>query len=89
MGAAISLAALTLLSTPALTATPPPAPPLGGPQDEHAAAPPPAPLELQRQALRRQALESVAAGGGAGPRAAADGTLPRTAKIGKRYVELA
>ncbi|MEV7523595.1 immune inhibitor A domain-containing protein [Streptomyces sp. NPDC091371] len=90
MGAAISLAALTLLSTPALAATPPPAPPLGGPRAEHAAAPPPAPLELQRQALRRQALEGVAAGGGAeGLRAEADGTLPRTAKIGKRYVELA
>ncbi|MFD7256806.1 immune inhibitor A domain-containing protein [Streptomyces sp. NPDC059874] len=90
MGAAISLAALTLLSTPALAATPPPAPPLGAPRAEHSPAPPPAPLELQRQALRRQALESVAAGGGAaGLRAEADGTLPRTAKIGKRYVELA
>ncbi|MFI8500183.1 immune inhibitor A domain-containing protein [Streptomyces sp. NPDC085524] len=91
VGAAISLAALTLLSTPALAATPPPAPPLGGPRAEHAASPPPAPLELQRQALRRQALEDVAAGGGPGSalRAEADGTLPRTAKIGKRYVELA
>ncbi|MFF8271525.1 immune inhibitor A domain-containing protein [Streptomyces sp. NPDC016562] len=89
MGAAISLAALTLLSAPAVAATPPPAPPLGGPQAEHAAAPPPAPLELQRQSLRRQALESVAAGGAEGLRAEADGTLPRTAKIGKRYVELA
>ncbi|MGW7452478.1 immune inhibitor A domain-containing protein [Streptomyces sp. NPDC054787] len=89
VGAAISLAALTLLSAPAVAATPPPAPPLGGPQAEHAAAPPPAPLELQRQSLRRQALESVAAGGAEGLRAEADGTLPRTAKIGKRYVELA
>ncbi|MEW2138054.1 immune inhibitor A domain-containing protein [Streptomyces sp. NPDC005409] len=89
MGAAISLATLTLLSAPAVAATPPPAPPLGGPQAEHAAAPPPAPLELQRQSLRRQALESVAAGGAEGLRAEADGTLPRTAKIGKRYVELA
>ncbi|MFD9729513.1 immune inhibitor A domain-containing protein [Streptomyces sp. NPDC059072] len=91
VGAAISLAALTLLSTPALAATPPPAPALGGTHAEHAAAPPPAPLELQRQALRRQALEDVAAGGGTGDalRAEADGTLPRTAKIGKRYVELA
>ncbi|MGW7459648.1 immune inhibitor A domain-containing protein [Streptomyces sp. NPDC054797] len=89
VGAAISLAALTLLSAPAFAATPPPAPPLGGPQAEHAAAPPPAPLELQRQSLRRQALESVAAGGAEGLRAEADGTLPRTAKIGKRYVELA
>ncbi|MFF3618817.1 immune inhibitor A domain-containing protein [Streptomyces sp. NPDC002467] len=91
VGAAISLAALTLLSTPASAATPPPSPPYDGARAEHAAAPPPAPLELQRQALRRQALEDVAAGGGSGDalRAEADGTLPRTAKIGKRYVELA
>ncbi|MFD9358430.1 immune inhibitor A domain-containing protein [Streptomyces sp. NPDC060031] len=87
MGAAISLA---LLASPALAATAPPTPPPGGQQQaEHAAAPPPAPLEAQRQALRRQVLESVAAGGPDGLRAEADGTLPRQAKIGKRYVELA
>jgi immune inhibitor A len=91
VGAAISLA---LLAAPALAATPPPAPPAAPTgaqqQAEHAAAPPPAPLELQRQALRRQALESVAAGGPAAAlRAEADGTLPRRAKVGKRYVELA
>ncbi|RSS79433.1 M6 family metalloprotease domain-containing protein [Streptomyces sp. WAC06614] len=41
---------------------------------------------------RRQALEGVAAGGSggvAGLRAESDGTLPRTAQVGKRYVELA
>ncbi|GHI86647.1 protease [Streptomyces xanthophaeus] len=87
VGAAISLA---LLAAPALAATaPPPPPPAAGQQAEHAAAPPPAPLELQRQALRRQALEGVAAGGREGLRAEADGTLPRQAKVGKRYVELA
>ncbi|MEU9378237.1 immune inhibitor A domain-containing protein [Streptomyces sp. NPDC048255] len=91
MGAAISLA---LLTAPAFASTaPPPAPPPSSPAAgqyaEHAAAPPPAPLELQRQALRRQALESVAAGGREGLRAEADGTLPRQAKVGKRYVELA
>ncbi|MET9609951.1 immune inhibitor A domain-containing protein [Streptomyces sp. NPDC006512] len=95
-GAAISLAGLALLSTPALAAPPPRAPAAAdGPRAEHAAAPPPAPLELQRQALRRQALEGIAAGpsGGSAPaaglRAEADGTLPRTAKVGNRYVELA
>ncbi|MEU8772601.1 immune inhibitor A domain-containing protein [Streptomyces sp. NPDC048606] len=97
-GAVISLAALTLLSPPAQAATAPPPPTTQvSPQaPEHAAAPPPAPLELQRQSLRRQALEEIAAGGSApdsarasGLRAEADGTLPRTAKIGDRYVELA
>ncbi|MFJ7204378.1 immune inhibitor A domain-containing protein [Streptomyces sp. NPDC098789] len=90
-GAAIALA---LLATPALSPTAlaavPPAPQLV--QSEQAAAPPPSPLELQRQALRRQALEAIAAGPGAGAgalRAEPDGTLPRTAKVGKRYVELA
>ncbi|MBT2454708.1 immune inhibitor A domain-containing protein [Streptomyces sp. ISL-86] len=88
MGAAISIA---LLAAPALAATPPPIPTAqpGARQAEHAAAPPPAPLELQRQALRRQALEKVAAGGPGGLRAEPDGTLPRQAKVGKRYVELA
>ncbi|AWZ10911.1 immune inhibitor A domain-containing protein [Streptomyces sp. ICC4] len=54
-------------------------------------------MELQRQALRRQALEDIARGGAGGAeaglagglRAEADGTLPRQAKVGKRYVELA
>ncbi|MCJ0873003.1 immune inhibitor A domain-containing protein [Streptomyces sp. AP-93] len=93
MGAAISLA---LLAAPALAATASPAPPATptpvGQQhaeQQQAAAPPPAPLELQRQALRRQALEEVAAGRPGGLRAEADGTLPRLAKVGKRYVELA
>ncbi|MFF3210190.1 immune inhibitor A domain-containing protein [Streptomyces sp. NPDC002886] len=93
MGAAISLA---LLAAPALAATASPAPPatptpVGRQQAEQrqAAAPPPAPLELQRQALRRQALEEVASGRPGGLRAEADGTLPRRAKVGKRYVELA
>ncbi|MEU9719145.1 immune inhibitor A domain-containing protein [Streptomyces sp. NPDC047976] len=95
-GAAISLAALALLPSPAaLAATaPPPAPPAG--QAEQAASPPLAPPELQRQALRRQALEHIAAGdSGASPSASADATartagpLPRTAKIGSQYVELA
>ncbi|MGW1775105.1 immune inhibitor A domain-containing protein [Streptomyces sp. NPDC002104] len=93
MGAAISLA---LLAAPALAATaapaPPPTPPSAGQQRAEggqAAAPAPAPLELQRQALRRQALEEVAAGRPGGLRAEADGTLPRKAKVGKRYVELA
>ncbi|MFI5986941.1 immune inhibitor A domain-containing protein [Streptomyces sp. NPDC051555] len=92
-GAAIALA---LLATPALSPTAlaavPPAPASQLVQSEQAAAPPPAPLELQRQALRRQALEEIAAGPGAGAgalRAEPDGTLPRTAKVGKRYVELA
>lgn len=90
MGAAISLA---LLAAPALAATAPPtpAPPPtpSGQQQADRPAPPPAPLELQRQALRRQALEEVAAGRPGGLRAEADGTLPRLAKVGKRYVELA
>lgn len=95
MGAAISLA---LLAAPALAATAPPTPaptPAGQQQQadqqqaRQAAAPPPAPLELQRQALRRQALEEVAAGRPGGLRAEADGRLPRLAKVGKRYVELA
>lgn len=94
MGAAISLA---LLAAPALAATaPPPPPPTSAPtptpagqEQAHRSAPPPAPLELQRQALRRQALEEVAAGRPGGLRAEADGTLPRKARIGKRYVELA
>lgn len=90
MGAAISLA---LLAAPALAATAPPTPPPtpvpAGQQQADRAAPPPAPLELQRQALRRQALEEVAAGHPGGLRAEADGTLPRLAKVGKRYVELA
>lgn len=88
MGAAISLA---LLAAPALAATAPPtpAPAPAGQQQADRAAPPPAPLELQRQALRRQALEEVAAGRPGGLRAGADGRLPRQAKIGKRYVELA
>ncbi|MET9887464.1 immune inhibitor A domain-containing protein [Streptomyces sp. NPDC006430] len=82
VGAAISLA---LLATPALAATaPPPAAQQQAP--ELSTAPPPAPLELQRQSLRRQALEGVAAGS---TRTEADGTLPRRATIGKRYVELA
>ncbi|WP_407836637.1 immune inhibitor A domain-containing protein [Streptomyces sp. DSM 116496] len=90
MGAAISLA---LLAAPALAATAPPTPaptptPAGQQQTDRA-APPPAPLELQRQALRRQALEEVAAGRPGGLRAGTDGRLPRQAKIGKRYVELA
>ncbi|CAM5619635.1 protease [Streptomyces avidinii] len=89
VGAAISLALLVapVLTAPAFAAAPPPA--AGPPQGEQAAAPPPAPLELQRQALRRQALEDVAAGRPGGLRAEADGTLPRQAKVGKRYVELA
>ncbi|MEU7064493.1 immune inhibitor A domain-containing protein [Streptomyces sp. NPDC046161] len=97
-GAAISLALLA--ATPALAASPPPPPPPAAAQQaqqapeagRHAPAPPPAPLELQRQALRRQALEGIAAGGGSGPgalRAESDRTLPRQAKVGDRYVELA
>ncbi|MFI5761342.1 immune inhibitor A domain-containing protein [Streptomyces sp. NPDC051563] len=88
VGAAISLA---LLAAPALAATAPPTPAQApaGQQQTDRAAPPPAPLELQRQALRRQALEEVAAGRPGGLRAGADGRLPRQAKIGKRYVELA
>ncbi|MFE2140521.1 immune inhibitor A domain-containing protein [Streptomyces sp. NPDC059456] len=80
--AAISLA---LLATPALAA---PAPPPAAAQQapELSPAPPAAPLELQRQSLRRQALEGVAAGT---TPAEADGTLPRRAAVGKRYVELA
>lgn len=90
MGAAISLALLAapVLTAPAFAAAVPP-PPAGQVQAEQAVAPPPAPLELQRQALRRQALEDVAAGRPGGLRAEADGTLPRQAKVGKRYVELA
>ncbi|WP_030296111.1 immune inhibitor A domain-containing protein [Streptomyces katrae] len=80
--AAISLA---LLATPALAAPAPP-PPAARPAPELSPAPPPAPLELQRQTLRRQALEGVASGATA---AEADGTLPRRAAVGKRYVELA
>ncbi|MBW5485002.1 M6 family metalloprotease domain-containing protein [Streptomyces bambusae] len=86
-----------LAATPALAAAPPTPGQRSfeqqiGQAEQHAAAPPPAPLELQRQALRRQALEGVAAGGSggvAGLRAEPDGTLPRRAKVGKRYVELA
>ncbi|MFF5444027.1 immune inhibitor A domain-containing protein [Streptomyces sp. NPDC012888] len=95
VGTAISFALLAAPAlAPAFAAGPPPAPP-GAPYavtagashgERHAAAPPPAPLELQRQALRRQALEGVAAGRG---HAEADGTLPRRVKVGKRYVELA
>nr|WSW47708.1 immune inhibitor A [Streptomyces sp. NBC_01001] len=80
--AAISLA---LLATPALAAPAPP-PSAARPAPELSPAPPPAPLELQRQSLRRQALEGVASGATA---AEADGTLPRRATVGKRYVELA
>ncbi|MFZ3473717.1 immune inhibitor A domain-containing protein [Streptomyces sp. 2.9] len=101
MGAAISLALLAApaLAGSALASTAPPPPPTAGQQlqAERAAAPPLAPLELQRQALRRQALEDIARGGAGGAeaglagglRAEADGTLPRQAKVGKRYVELA
>ncbi|MEU3404898.1 immune inhibitor A domain-containing protein [Streptomyces sp. NPDC006670] len=84
-GAAISLAALAFLATPAQAAAPPPAAP-AAPQTGQEAAPPPAPLELRRQALRRQAMEGVAAGGGSGARRV--GPAPRTAKIGDQYVEL-
>ncbi|WP_371618585.1 immune inhibitor A domain-containing protein [Streptomyces sp. NBC_00454] len=95
VGAAISLALLAATATtPALAATAPPPPPPAGQQQQQsgqqeAPAPPPAPLEVQRQALRRQALEDVASGRPDGLRAEADGTLPRQAKVGKRYVELA
>ncbi|WP_223837625.1 immune inhibitor A domain-containing protein [Streptomyces venezuelae] len=82
-GAAISLA---LLAAPAFAAVPQPPAPVPPVAEQYAAPPPPAPLELQRQALRRQALEGVAAGG---TRAEPDGTLPRQVKVGKRYVELA
>ncbi|MFD9306640.1 immune inhibitor A domain-containing protein [Streptomyces sp. NPDC060048] len=98
VGAAISLALLTapVLAGSALASTTPSPPPAGQQQAEQAASPPLAPLELQRQALRRQALEDIAAGAGGadggragGLRAEADGTLPRQAKVGKRYVEMA
>ncbi|WP_284581798.1 immune inhibitor A domain-containing protein [Streptomyces sp. 2P-4] len=86
VAASISLA---LLTTPALAASAPPPPPPGA-RAEHAAAPPPAPLERERQALRRQALEGIAAGGAAGLREQRrPGTVPRQAKVGDRYVELA
>ncbi|MFF5707044.1 immune inhibitor A domain-containing protein [Streptomyces sp. NPDC012794] len=90
-GAAISLAALALLPVPAaLAATaPPPAPPHAAHGGQQAASPPLAPLELQRQALRRQALEGIAAGGAGGAAARTAGPLPRTVKIGNQYVELA
>ncbi|MEU8434014.1 immune inhibitor A domain-containing protein [Streptomyces sp. NPDC029216] len=84
-GAAISLTALAFLATPAQAAAPPPPAPTA-PQAGQEAAPPPAPLELRRQALRRQALEGVAAGGAASRRS---GPLPRTTRIGDQYVELA
>ncbi|MFF4294288.1 immune inhibitor A domain-containing protein [Streptomyces vinaceus] len=85
MVAAISLA---LLATPALAAPAAPPPTAASAQQapELSPAPPSAPLEVQRQSLRRQALEGVAAGTTA---AEADGTLPRKAAVGKRYVELA
>ncbi len=100
-GAAISLALLTApalaaptLATPALAAPRPGAaqaspavfPASGKATAVRTDAPPPAPQELQRQALRRQALERVAAGA---LRPAATGGLPPTVKVGKRYVELA
>ncbi|MER7763157.1 immune inhibitor A domain-containing protein [Streptomyces sp. NPDC097619] len=84
-GAAITFA---LIAAPALAAPQaapaPPAPAASGPRQ--AESPPPAPQELQRLALRKQALEQVASGR---VKAGADGTLPRQVKIGKRYVELA
>ncbi|MFF4852305.1 immune inhibitor A domain-containing protein [Streptomyces sp. NPDC001194] len=83
MVAAISLA---LLATPALAAPAAPPPAAAQQAPELSPAPPSAPLEVQRQSLRRQALEGVAAGTTA---AEADGTLPRKAAVGKRYVELA
>ncbi|MFE2874027.1 immune inhibitor A domain-containing protein [Streptomyces roseus] len=83
MVAAISLA---LLATPALAAPAAPPPAAARQAPELSPAPPSAPLEVQRQSLRRQALEGVAAGTTA---AEADGTLPRKAAVGKRYVELA
>ncbi|MEU3315615.1 immune inhibitor A domain-containing protein [Streptomyces sp. NPDC006662] len=88
-GAAISLTALAFLATPAQAAAPPPTPPTAptAPAGQEA-TPPPAPLELQRQALRRQALESVASGSGGGAGARRTGPAPRTAKIGNQYVEL-
>ncbi|MBT2466994.1 immune inhibitor A [Streptomyces sp. ISL-66] len=85
----LALLAAPALTAPAFASSAPPPPPAGQTRAEQAAAPPPAPLELQRQALRRQALEDVAAGWPGGLRAEADGTLPRQAKVGKRYVELA
>ncbi|MFG2664793.1 immune inhibitor A domain-containing protein [Streptomyces sp. NPDC048387] len=85
-GAAISLTALAFLATPAQAAAPPPTAPTAPAGQE--ATPPPAPLELQRQALRRQALESVASGSGGGAGARRTGPAPRTAKIGNQYVEL-
>ncbi|MEU9038042.1 immune inhibitor A domain-containing protein [Streptomyces sp. NPDC048352] len=89
-GAAISLAALALLPVPALAATAPPPAPRTENGGEQAAPPPLAPLELQRQALRRQALEGIAAGGSdASAAARRTAPLPRTAKIGDQYVELA
>ncbi|MFE9256607.1 immune inhibitor A domain-containing protein [Streptomyces sp. NPDC006879] len=93
VGAAISFA---LLAAPALAAaqTTPPASDLAartasaaqpdGPR--HAAAPPPAPAEARRQALRRQALEQVAAGR---IKKQAQGRLPGRVKVGRDYVELA
>ncbi|MER6213401.1 immune inhibitor A domain-containing protein [Streptomyces sp. NPDC001674] len=86
-GAAISLTALAFLATPAQAAAPPPTATTAPAGQE--ASPPPAPLELQRQALRRQALESVASGSGGGAGARRTGPAPRTAKIGDQYVELA
>ncbi|MFF4325396.1 immune inhibitor A domain-containing protein [Streptomyces sp. NPDC001591] len=88
-GAAISLTALAFLATPAQAAAPPPTAPTApaAPAGQEA-TPPPAPLELQRQALRRQALESVASGSGGGAGARRTGPAPRTAKIGNQYVEL-
>ncbi|MCC0099990.1 immune inhibitor A [Streptomyces flavotricini] len=83
MVAAISLA---LLATPALAAPAAPPPAAAQQAPELSPAPPSAPLEVQRQSLRRQALEGVAAGTTA---AEADGTLPRKVAVGKRYVELA
>lgn len=85
---------MALLAAPALAATastaPPAAPsaalPAAATGTGRADAPPLAPLELQRQALRRQALEKVASGG---IKSLASGTVPQKVKVGKQYVELA
>ncbi|WP_239070892.1 MULTISPECIES: immune inhibitor A domain-containing protein [unclassified Streptomyces] len=85
-----AIAGALLLTGPAAASTAPPAAtpgPAGSASEDvrHADAPS-SPMDLQRQALRRQALEHVAAGSVA---RSPGGTLPHTVKIGKQYAELA
>ncbi|MBT2369325.1 immune inhibitor A [Streptomyces sp. ISL-10] len=96
VGAAIALALLAApaIGAPVFAAPAPAAAPPTAADHTHdtvhghgaEAPPPPSRQELQQQAVRRQALEHVAAGRIG---VASDGRLPQRVKVGKRYVELA